>query len=67
MKTLSQKENNATGPQHKIEGLPSDNRCNRGFVRFQQMMTISQKKQARTVGGATFPSLTVFAHREADK
>ena len=40
--TLSQKGKNATGPQHKIEGLPSDNRCNRGFVRFQQMMTLSQ-------------------------
>ncbi len=77
MKTISQKGKNATGPQHKIEGLPSDNRCNRGLLRFQQMKTLSQKKmqgtgplnaskkkQARTVGGAAFRSLTAS---EADK
>jgi hypothetical protein len=31
------------------------------------MKTISQKKQARTVGGATFRCFIVFAHCEADK
>jgi hypothetical protein len=79
MKTISQQGNNATGPQHKIEGLPSNNRCNRGLLRFQQMKTISQKKsqgasplnaskkkQVRPAGGATFRCFIVFAHCEVD-
>jgi hypothetical protein len=30
-------------------------------------LNASRKKQARTVGGATFRCFTVFAHCEADK
>ena len=32
----SQKREKATGPQNAIEDFPDNNRCNRGFLRFQQ-------------------------------
>jgi len=39
--TVSQKPQKHPGPRHKINKLHSDNRCNRGFSRFQQKMQIA--------------------------